>query len=503
MQRWHVRFGLSLACSSLLALDAAPAVAQQPSPQAPSKLPATAAAAPEAQATQPRPIEIDDPLLAPAPRASRVLKDWREALALLSARSLDMQIAAQEIERAEGLSRQALARALPTVTAIGSIRQDLIRYEGTEPVVAAIPITITGPNGPIQTSIPVDTGQRVKVVPPFGRSATASISASQPILAPRAWHSIKTAGMQADVARQQLSDRRRTQLGAVANAIVAVVTAERVSEISRVGLRSALERLELTERRLRLGTGTRLDSVRAEQDVASARATLISGDESLRQAQEALGLVLGSTDAYGVPPSISLNEIEQTVQTICTPGGVNQRPDVAAARTELRIAERHVTEVRLGFLPTAEVSTTAAISTLEPQIGPSRPYSWSIEGVLTIPIYDGGARYGELRSARASVEQQKARLESARRLAQIETTQAVRGVAVAERSRDVAGKTRDLAKETARLSKVAFEAGTGTSFDLVDSARREREAELDLAVKEFEVIKTKIAALLAAANCTY
>ena len=49
----------------------------------------------------------------------------------------------------------------------------------------------------------------------------------------------------------------------------------------------------------------------------------------------------------------------------------------------------------------------------------------------------------------------------------------------------------------------AFAAGAGTSFDLVDAGRNERNAELDLTVKEFEVIKARIAALLATANCNY
>jgi len=35
----------------------------------------------------------------------------------------------------------------------------------------------------------------------------------------------------------------------------------------------------------------------------------------------------------------------------------------------------------------------------------------------------------------------------------------------------------------------------------VDASRRQRETELDLVVKEFDVLKAKIAALLAAAVC--
>jgi outer membrane protein TolC len=65
----------------------------------------------------------------------------------------------------------------------------------------------------------------------------------------------------------------------------------------------------------------------------------------------------------------------------------------------------------------------------------------------------------------------------------------------------VAARTREIAAETARLTKVAYLNGSGTSFDLVDTARRLREAELDYTVKEFDVLRAKIAALLALATC--
>ncbi len=81
--------------------------------------------------------------------------------------------------------------------------------------------------------------------------------------------------------------------------------------------------------------------------------------------------------------------------------------------------------------------------------------------------------------------------------------QALRSVSVAEQSRQVSEQSRDFAREAARLAQRAYEVGTGTSFDLVDTAQKQRAAELDLAVKEFQVIKARLAALLAASACKY
>jgi outer membrane protein TolC len=312
-------------------------------------------------------------------------------------------------------------------------------------------------------------------------------------------------------AKYDADDRRRIILAAVADSILSVVTSERVAEISRVGLRSSLERLELTQRRARLGTGTKLDIVRAEQDATLARTQLINADQGLLQAREALGLALGSSEPFGVPPSISINDIDKSLKSLCTPGKTDQRADVMAATTDVEVSERLVREAKLGWAPyaTLETSLNAVARTgpssrgLPGDQADNTTLSWSIQGVLTIPIWDGGSRYGEIRSAKAVVEQQKARLDATKRSAEIEIVQTLRTVAAAEQARGLAEKGRDLAKETSRLSQIAFEAGTATSFELVEAGQRERQAELDLAVREFELIKAKLSALLATANCKY
>ena len=106
-----------------------------------------------------------------------------------------------------------------------------------------------------------------------------------------------------------------------------------------------------------------------------------------------------------------------------------------------------------------------------------------------MPLWEGGARYGSLRIAKANAEesQPQARDHAAHREHRV--AQALRGVAVAEQERTVSANARDFAKEASRLTLRAYEVGTGTSFDLVNAAQQERAAELDLVVKEFQVIR--------------
>ncbi len=242
--------------------------------------------------------------------------------------------------------------------------------------------------------------------------------------------------------------------------------------------------------------------MRTQQNAESARATLVSGDESLRQAREALGLALGFREAWGVPPTISIDEIDNTVKNICQPTPLEERADIKKAKNDIEVSKRAITDAWLQFSPTATISSTASLENTT-QVVSEHEGAWNIIGVLTVPFWDGGARYGALKIARANHEEAKLALEAALRGADISVQQAMRSVSVAQSEREVSLRARDYAKEVAQLTQRQFEVGTGTSFDLVTAAQALRASELDLVVKDFALVQAKLAAVLALSNCSY
>jgi len=265
--------------------------------------------------------------VAPAPH---IVASWDEALAALRSRSTDLRIALDEIERSDAQWRQALALSLPTLTGSGNLTWNVVRNNlCSQGICGEVPNAVT-----------------------YG----ATIALTQPAFAPRAWHAARTANLAVGVAALSAEDQKRVLTIALANAVVSVVTAERISEINRVGLRAALDRLTLARRRVALGAGNALDTVRADQDVSVARSAVVTGDESLRQARETLGLALGSADPWGVPPDINLNGVEASARATCASAAtLEERADIAAARGTTEIARRNVDDARLRFSPTVDL----------------------------------------------------------------------------------------------------------------------------------------------------
>jgi outer membrane protein TolC len=438
--------------------------------------PASVVAAPaDPPAPQPEAPEVSDPMLSPTPPAARVVRSWDEALTLIRSRSPDYISGYESIRRAEAQSRIALAAVLPTLNGQGSYTHQFL----TE-------------------TLPL--GGRSVVTPPPNVWAAGAILAV-PIINPRGLYGLGTSSRNEDAAKLDYSELRRQITTSAVNAMLSTLTTERVAELNRSGLRAALERLALAQARLKYGQGTELDVDRAQQDVAASRALLIAGDEALRQTREEFGRALGSAEALGVPATLDLEELERAVARTCRLNeDIERRPDVAAARKRVDIADRAIHDAELLLAPSlgavSQLNYASATS-----LGPNT--TWSLQGVVSVPFYDGGLRYGAIRDARAASEQARQGLVSARLNAIIGSSRAHRAVGVSQASRDVALARRDLAKRIDGRTREGYARGFGTSLDLVTSAQDLRQTEIGLALQDLELGQARAGAVLTNAECLY
>lgn len=431
----------------------------------------------------PEPPHIGDPMLAPAPPPKRMLASWEEAIAYLRARSTDLRIALDQALQAEAQTRIALAAYLPTINGTGVYTHQLL--------------TNPAPGGQVFSGGGFSTSSRV----PIPDTLDGRIVLQQNLVNVQAFDAISIDELGADAAKLTIEDEKRTLALSIANQIVAVVTAEREAEINRVGLRVALEQLHIATRKQSLGVANGLDVVRGQQNAANARATLVTGDESLRQAREALGLALGVPEEIGVAPNINIDGLARSTMGSCHVVPLDERADIAAARTKLEVAKRNLRNVAFQFLPTVGMDSTLAGNNYGS--GGSPNPTWNVRGILSVPIWDGGARYGQLRNARAAEDIAAQQLEALHRQATIQVEQAQRQLIVAETSDTVARQQRDLAAQNDQMTQTAYMAGQGTSLELVTASEAHRQAELNLALQDFSVVKARVLAMLTLATCPW
>ena len=420
-----------------------------------------------------------DPELAPMAPAAHTITSAEDFAARVLRGNADVAVTHAEIERVRGVARQALAQLLPNLSATANAQY-------------MQPSNVTFSSSTATTAGGLDVTTTSFI-------ASGSVSLSQSLVSPRDWYAQGTNRRAIASAEASAQDRVRTTLMQAAEDAIAERSAARSADVSRVGLRSALEVVKLTARKVELGDAAPLDLVRTEQDVESARALVISADEALRKARETVGLVLGSTQPVGFDDSLPIASIEVAMTQRCSARPAADRPDVVAAKTETEIARRKLRDTKLAYLPSLGLSSQLSAST-NAMLGQN--WSFNLVATLSVPIWDGGAREGATRSATASLAQKAAQLGAVERAATVQQTQTSRGVQVATAARTVSERNRTLAAKVAKMTRTAFAEGSGTTFDLVEAARKAREAELDLVGKEYDLVRANIDARLAASTCS-
>ena len=473
----HEHRALRIASMALTLSAARFASAQGPRPQAaPQQLgsPDVALADAPTPLTEPLP-EVDDAMLGDPPGVARRIGSWAEALSFVRAQSPEYLGNLEVIHRAQAEARMALASLLPVVNGVGTYQHNFN-----------------------QTSIPLNG---VVFVNPPTNAWTATATAIWTPINPHAFFDHETSEKAIVVAKLSFEDKRRQIAASVVSTMLATLSSSRVAELNRVGLRAALERLQLTEARLKYGQGTPLDVNRANEDVAASRRLLLDGDESLRRARESLGIALGSKEPVTVSTDLDLDGFERAVAATCRLNDqIERRPDVVAARERVALAKRTVTSAELAPLPTVGVSSAVGY-TDSPLFTPN--VTFMVEGVLTVPLYDGGYRYGQLRDARAAEAQAVQTLQATRIAAIVSSARAARSVEVSRADRDVSRAQRDLAAQVDARTREAYACGRGTSLDLVISAQALRQAEINLAILEFQLAEARADAVLENAECAF
>ncbi|MCE9671805.1 TolC family protein [Myxococcus stipitatus] len=503
-----------------------PAQEETPGGAAPRGGPPTGGAS-QADTEGPPVPEVSDPMLTPVPPAPLQVKSWDEALGMLRQRSTDLRTALAQVEAAAGQARIALAALLPTITGTVAVQLNVLDPDNTNlffgggGVGGGIGGGVGGGDtgggdgnvgggglehgrlGAFQDgSTPVEEIPESPAVHPTKPPGAGILSASVPLLNFPAIAGLRTAREAQRTASWSLAETRRQLSGALAQALVRVAAQERLAEVNRVNLRTALERLALAQRRLDLGAGTRLDVVRVQQDAESARALVVTGDESLRQARESLGLALGLAQAVGLERGVKVDQMLQRARKDCRPiQDLETRADLRVARSRVLVAERQVKEVKAQYLPSLFLSSsTVALTVKDDWVNVPL---WNIGASLVLPFWDGGVREGALRQTRAQAEVARQQSVELERTATIQVIQARRGVEVARTSRDISSRERQLAEENDRLTRRSFEVGTGTSLELIQTAAALRQAELALVVREFQLEQALVEAFLAEAACDW
>ena len=372
-------------------------------------------------------------------------------------------VARDEVRRSEALLVQARSAALPAILLEGT----LARYSADRALPGAENV----------------------------RAASATIRV--PLIAPRAWATWSEAAANVATTAAGDEDARRTVAVSVARAFIAVTSLKRRVQAATRAVGNNRAHYNLTHARFAAGAGSRVDEVRAAQQLATDEATLSTVYVALSRAREALSILVGADEPLDTSDQIGLRGGDADVAA-----AQRQRSDVRAARQRVAAAERVKTGSSTDFAP-ALVGEAQLLYQDPPiyQVAPTptiQTSGWQAFLSLSFPIFEGGLRVGQLRERDALLSEARAQYQALLRQTRSDVRTAVQVVRRADEAMRASSTAAELARQGLDLATAAYQAGAASNIEIIDAVRQARDADAGLVVAEDGVKQARLDLLVAA-----
>lgn len=371
-----------------------------------------------------------------------------DAIATALARNPTAVVAYAEIRRAAAIVAEVRASALPTL--YGSLVYTQLDSART-----------------LQGSV---------LTPASAVQANALLTV--PLIVPKPWAQWSQAKDQVDATRLSAQDTRRVVAVAVARAYLTIVAQKRVIDAALRARDTDRAHYEYSRQRFVGGVGNRIDEVRANQQLASDEANVQQQYSNLARDREALGVLVG----VGGP----LDADEPVLRAPSDPkqamAEAERRSDVQAAAAHLHATQHVVDDNWTDYSP--YLTGTFQPFYQNPALLTYPTTGWQAQLILTIPLYDGGLRYGQQKERAATRDEAQAQVEATLRQARSDVRTAFEEVKRADASLAAAGEAAKLAQSGLDSANIAYRAGASTNIEVIDAERTARDAETAVAVAE-------------------
>ncbi len=238
---------------------------------------------------------------------------------------------------------------------------------------------------------------------------------------------------------------------------------------------SQSESLELTRALLDAGAANELDVRRASASVQTARAQAAQYVALVRQDLNLLRLLVGTDLPEGLAESarLSPSPVSAALGNSVSSDILLSRPDVMAAEHDLMAANARIGAARAAFFPAISLtgSTGYVSSDLTDLVGGDGIGGWSFGPNISVPIFDGGGRRGNLEAANAARDAALAQYESTIQSAFRETADALAVSSTIGARLEALSQLVEDTDVSLSLSKERFSSGVDGYLSVLDAQR--------------------------------
>jgi len=318
----------------------------------------------------------------------------------------------------------------------------------------------------VESSVPsAVTGRRVRNETDLD-PLTGSVTLTQPIFEGlRTVNQTAAAEAQVKAGRARLASVEQTILLQTVTAFMDVVRDQALLELQKNNEQVLKRQLEATQDRFRVGEVTRTDVAQAESRVARAIADRISATGNLVATRANYQRVVGELPGTLASPDLpKLPPTEEEAVHVALEGN----PDIRVAEFTAESAEYDIKTAFATLLPTVSFQVQHAYSEESATVG-SRSTSTEVLGRVSVPLYQSGSEYSQVRQRKEVASQRRIDIEDSKRQVRQATIRAYEALTTATAALEAQ-------REQVRAAEIAFEGarqeaevGARTVLDVLDT----------------------------------
>lgn len=371
----------------------------------------------------------------------------RQLVSMSLANNRDLRQAVLDIEAARAMYRVQQAERVPGLEAQAGGNRQRVADDLRQPGAASVQQTM-------QAAVAVPAFE----VDLFGRVRNLSDAALREYLA----------------TEEAARSARISLIAEVVQAYLARDSAQRRHRLTAQTLQTREDSLRLIAQRRQAGTATALDFYEASGLTDQARADLERTDREVRQATNALALLVGVPEAASLLPDAP-NDNPLLLQHLApgTPSTLlTERPDIRAAEQRLRGHHADIGAARAAFFPRITLTGMfgSASGELSGLFGPGQTV-WAFAPQLTLPIFSGGRNVANLDLAQVRRDIAVARYEKTIQTAFREVSDALAAGDTLRREEVARRAVAQTSERTLRLSEARYRAGVDDHLRYLEAQR--------------------------------
>ncbi len=248
-----------------------------------------------------------------------------------------------------------------------------------------------------------------------------------------------------------------------------VLRNQELVRVAQAQLEQAQQGLDAANERMKVGSATRSDVLRAQLAVNQAKQALAQAQTTESSAEYALGRLVGESGPVTATAPASLEPGPLAVPAEQLPALVEaQAPSVVAAMAQVKSGAASVSVAKAQYMPTVRLSAgNNWVNEVAALNGGDK--SWSLGVSLSYPIFNGFQREQNVETASVQADNARVALDDARLNARATLESDLAALQLAQQQVQLTREATAVAEEDMRVQNERYRLGAGTMLDRLTS----------------------------------